>query len=315
LYFQYWDAVAAVPQSVILASLFTADTSSHRAGFVVKVAKANFAYWWLEGDQVTYLHDDGLYGMPLDGSAEPTRLTELLLYEEDNVSPTSFVLESEFLYWSSREKLTSAETKSWSIWRATRATGERAQLASMPVRGPSSGLMPSLTVTADKVIVFEGLEGLSNTLYAIPKAGGDPQVLPAPTSARMIGIAPDGSALWQGHPSAGDDGYQLWLSTADGAAPSPAWLALPSSVFATDAWPDGSGGWSLVAQEITPASSPMYYTSVWWLEPTGGASRLACTPLPGTPYTRAAALSPTSFFLLQQDGSSLASKSIVSIAR
>jgi hypothetical protein len=109
----------------------------------------------------------------------------------------------------------------------------------------------------------------------------------------------------------------MWRSTIDGAAPTPFWSDKPPALFPTNAWSDGNGGWHLAAWEYTSPKldSESQHTTIWALDSSGHGSRLACNPLPGATSELATALSPTNLFLLDRDGSSSATKSIVSIAR
>ena len=307
LYFAYWDGAAANPGAI--ASIST--SSSVRSYSDV----ANIApfYWWIENDQLTYV--DGhyqLYGVPLASGVEPTQLVDIA---QDTADPyfVNFALDADAVYWVSLERA----TKSWSVWRALRASDERQQLMVRPVSNAASGEGSTLTLTQDAVMVTDGVSAsLGGTLYVVPKTGGDARILPAPASGWLLATSSDGTALWLESLSGGKS-FRMWRSTVDGAAPTPFWTDKPPALFLTNAWSNGNGGWYLAAWESTSANmdSESQHTSIWALDGSGHGARLTCNPLPGTTSELATALSPTTLFLLDQDESSSATKSIVTIAR
>jgi hypothetical protein len=307
LYFRYWDKAAAAPWAI--ASISTADSSRSYSN----VASVYPPYWWIEDDQLIYV-DGGyqLYGVPLAGGVDPMQLLDMV---QDTTDPLffNFVLDADAVYWVSLERATT----SWSVWRALRASGERQQLMGMPVSNAASGESSTLTLTQDSVMVSDGVSAtLGGKLYLVPKTGGDARVLPAPSSAWLLATSPDGTTLWLESLSGGKS-YRLWRSTIDGAAPAQFWTDKPPALFLTHAWSDGNGGWYLAAREYTSATMDVdsEHTSIWSLDSSGHGARLACSPLPGTTFELATALSPTTLFLLDRDGSSSATKSILSIAR
>ena len=307
LYFRYWDAAATSPGAI--ANLST--SSSLRS--YSNVANIDPSYWWIENDQLTYV--DGnyqLYGVPLAGDAEATQLVDI---EQDTAAPSfiNFALDANSVYWVSLEEA----TKTWSVWRASRASGERQQLMVKPLLNAATSEGSTLTLTQDAVMVSDGVSAtLGGTLYVVPKTGGDARALPYPSSAWLLATGSDGTALWLESLSGGKS-YRVWRSTMDGAAPMPFWTDKPPALFLTHAWSDGKGGWYLAAREFTNATMDFdsQHTSLWSLDGSGHGARLACTPLPGTTSELATALSPTTLFLLDRDGSSSPTKSIVSITR
>jgi hypothetical protein len=306
LYFEYYDNVEK--GHPVIASLAASG------GGVTQVATAAFPYWWIEANQLTYISDNYiLYGTLLDGSTQPVQLVDIGQGAAD-LNLLGFVLDTQAIYWISVQSETSSTVASWSVWRATRGTGEQLQLAAMPLKSPTSGIGASLTLTEDSVLVYDQDYGAqTGTLYKVPKAGGAPVVLPTPAAGWPIGIGSDGTSIWG---ATSGNRPQLWRATADGTAPIQVWPDLPRSLYFTDAWPDGSGGWYLVGWEPENSSpSAKTYTSVWLLDGKGQASRLACAPLPFMASVYAGSTSSDSLYLLLNDSSHLNEESIVSIAR
>jgi hypothetical protein len=318
LYFEYWDRAATKPGGTI-ASLPTAKPG---ASFT-NVSSADPWYWWIENDQLIYLGgNNALYGVPLDGSAQPTQFVELA-QSSSNTQFRNFILDTEALYFIGQEHDTSSATPSgWSVWRALRASGELQQLAVMPVASAYPGLGSTLTLTQDSVVVFDGTPGLrtDNRLYVVPKTGGSPRELPKPSSGSVLATNGDGVSLWLESVSGGKS-YRMWRSTMDGAVPTPFWTDKPPSLFLTQAWSDGTGGWYLAAWEYTQGelAPDSQHTSIWSLDSSGHGVRVACNPLSGSTNELATAVSPTAFFLLDRDGTrgdtSDQTQSILSITR
>jgi hypothetical protein len=277
------------------------------------VAPLSSHSWWIENDQVIYI--DGNYvltSLPLAGGAQPTPLVDLV---QGTADPDflNFVLDAEAVYWISVEWSTSAYgIASWSVWRALRSTGERQQLAIMPILNATSGIGSSITLTQDSVMAFDN-SPVYGTLYVVPKSGGEPRVLPAPSNGDLLATSSDGVALWLESLSGGT-AYRMWRSTTDGAAPTPFWTDKPPALYLTKAWSDGNGGWLLAGWEYSNAKmgSDSDHTTIWSLDSSGRGTRLACNPFSGIAYNFATAHSPTALFLLYQD---VTSNSIVSIAR
>jgi hypothetical protein len=306
LYFEYYDNVER--GHPVIASLSTSGRG------VTQIAAAASPYWWIEADQLTYIAGNYvLYGTLLDGSTQPIQLVDIGQGAAD-LNLSGFVLDTQAIYWISVQLATSDTVASWSLWQATRGTGQQLKLADMPLKSPASGIGSSLTLTEDSVLVYDqDYAVLTGTLYKVPKTGGAPAVLPTPVSGWPIGIGSDGTSIW-GETSGNRP--QLWRATANGTAPSQVWPDLPRSLYFTDAWPDGSGGWYLVGWEPDNSSpSAKTYTSVWLLDGKGQASRLACAPLPFVASVYAGATSSDSLYLLLNDGSHLNEESIVSITR
>jgi len=257
---------------------------------------------------------DGNYvltSLPPAGGAQPTPLVDLV---QGTADPDfhNFVLDAEAVYWISVEWSTSTDgLASWSVWRALRSTGERQQLAIMPILNADSGILSSITLTQDSVMVFDSSSG--GTLYVVPKSGGEPRVLPAPSYGGPLATSSDGVVLWLESLSGGT-AYRIWRSTTDGAAPTPFWTDKPPALYLTKAWSDGNGGWHLAGWEYANAKmdSDSDHTTIWSLDSSGHGTRLACNPFPGNAYNFATARSPTALFLIYQD---VTSNSIVSIAR
>ena len=311
LYFAYWDPAATNPHAIARLS-----TSSSLRSYT-DVANFNTPYWWIENDQLIYV--DGnylLYSVPLTGDDPPTQLADIAQGAADPYF-LNFVLDANAVYWVSLDRTSSAATRTWSVWRVLRASGEQQQLVVMPHLNADSGVASILTLTQDSVMVTDGVSAtLGGSLYVVPKTGGEPRVLPAPSSAWLLATSSDGTALWLESLSGGKS-YRMWRSTVDGAAPTPFWTDKPPALFLTHAWSDGNGGWYLAAWEYTGAKMEdgSQHTSIWSLNSSGHGARLACNPLPGVTSELGTALSPTSLFLLERDGTSSDTKSIVSIAR
>jgi hypothetical protein len=278
--------------------------------------------WWIEDQQLIYVSGAYLlYTVPLAGGTQPTLLVDLA---QDTPNPffINFVLDAEAIYWVSLQQVPTDvsgwyTTTGWSVWRALRATGERQQLAIMPVLSAQSGLGASLVLTRDAVVVYDGIQGLTGTLFVVPKAGGGPVALPSPSSASylMLGTSFEGVALWRTSASGGG-GYLMWRSTSDGAAPLPFSTDMPPTLSVTNAWSDGNGGWYMAAWESTDATMNFasQHATLWTLDKSGHGARLACNPLGDMTREYATALSPTAVFLLDSDDSRQV-RSIVSIAR
>jgi hypothetical protein len=317
LYFEYWDKAATSKWAI--ASIPT-STSAHQ---YTNVVNFDAPYWWIENDQLIYLADNAaIYGVPLDGSAQPTQLLNLA-HGSSNTQFSNYILDSEALYWVGLEHDTSSAAPSgWSVWRALRASGELQQLAVMPVAGAYPGLESTLTLTQDSVVVLDGTPGLStdNRLYVVPKTGGSPRELPKPSSGWLLATNADGVSLWLESVSGGKS-YRMWRSTMDGAVPTPFWTDKPPSLFLTQAWSDGTGGWYLAAWEYTHGelAPDSQHTSIWSLDSSGHGVRVACNPLSGSTNGLATAVSPTAFFLLDRDetwgDTSGQTQSILSITR
>jgi len=315
LYFEHRDSAWTNPGT--LASI----SASTPVGSYTDLVPVDSSSWWIEDQQVIYVSGAYLlYSVPLAGGTQPTLLVDLA---QDSPDPffINFVLDTEAIYWVSLQQVPSDAsgwytTTGWSVWRALRATGERQQLAIMPVLYAQSGLGASLVLTRDAVVVYDGIQGLTGTLFVVPKAGGGPVALPSPSSAsyRMLGTSFEGVTLWQTSAS-GRDGYQIWRSTSDGAALTPFWTDMASTMSVTNAWSDGDGGWYLAAWESTDATMNFasQHTTLWSLDKSEHGARLACNPLGNMTSERSAALSPTAVFLLDSDDSRQV-RSIVSIA-
>jgi hypothetical protein len=306
LYFQYWDKAATNPSAIASISTSGSDHSYSN------VAPLSSFSWWIENDQVIYI--DGNYvltSLPLAGGAQPTQLVDLV---QGTADPNflNFLLDAEAVYWISWELSTSARLASWRVWRALRSTGERQQLAIMPILNADSGIGSSITLTQDSVMVLDNFPA-HGTLYVVPKSGGEPRVLPPPSNGELLATSSDGVALWLESLSGGA-AYKMWRSTIDGAAPTPFWTDKPLALYLTKAWSDGNGGWHLAGWENTNAKkfSDSEHTTIWSLDSSGHGVRLACNPFPGIAYNFATAFSPADLFLLYKD---VTSNSIVSIAR
>jgi hypothetical protein len=316
LYFEHRDEAWAKPGT--LASI----SASTPVGSFTDLVPVGSASWWVEGHQLIYV--DGAYqllAVPLAGGI-PTLLVDLA---QGAANPffTSFVLDPEALYWVSLQQAPTDvsgwyTTTGWSLWRALRATGERQQLATMPVTSAQSGLGANLVLTRDAVAVYDGTQGAAGTLFVVPKEGGGPVVLPSPSPSSadywMFGTSPEGVNLW-GTSRLGGGGYPLLRSTSDGAAPTPLSTDMPPTLFLTHAWSDGKGGWYLAAWESTDGtmSFASLHTTVWSLDDSGHGTRLACNPFASMTSEYASALSPTTLFLLDSDDSSRQVRTIVSI--
>jgi hypothetical protein len=189
----------------------------------------------------------------------------------------------------------------------------------MPIASADPGLGSTLTLTQDSIVVFDGTPGLSagGLLYVVPKTGGTPRALPEPSPGQMmLATNADGVSLWLESVSGGKS-YRMWRSTIDGAVPTPFWTDKPPSLFLPNAWSDGTGGWYLAAWEHTNGemAPDSQHTSIWSLDSSGHGVRMACNPLSGITSELATALSPTTLFLLDGDGTSHETQSILSIAR
>ena len=317
LYFEHRDDAWANPGT--LASI----SASTPVGSYADLVPVGSSSWWIEDHQLIYV--DGayqLYAVPLAGGTQPTLLVDLA---QGTANPffINFVLDAEAIYWVSLQQVPSGSsgwytTTGWSIWRALRATGERQQLAIMPVTSEQSGLGASLVLTRDAVVVYDGTQGIAGTLFAVPKAGGGPVALPSPSSANysMLGTSSEGVNLW-GTSVIGVGGYPMLRSTSDGAAPMPFSTDMPATLSVTHAWSDGNDGWYLAAWESTDGtmSFASLHTTVWSLDKSGHSARLACDPFASMTSEYAIALSPTAVFLLDSDDSSRQVRSIVSVAR
>ena len=320
LYFDYWDRASANREAI--ASLPT-STPGQQYTNVMSFDAPNVApsYWWIEDDQLIYVGGNiALYSVPLNGSAQPTQLVDLAQSSSNTyVIDIDFVLDAEAVYWVRLERGTSSDTTSgWSVWRALRTSGELQQLAIMPVASAYSGSKSTLTLTQDSVVVFDGILGImgGGTLYVLPKTGGTLRVLPEPSPGWLLATSADGVSLWLESLSGGKS-YRIWRSTIDGAVPTPFWTDKPPSLFLTQAWSDGTGGWYLAAWEYTKGelAPDSQHTSIWSLDSSGHGVRVACNPLSGFTSELATALSPTAFFLLDMAGTSDRTESILSIAR
>ena len=316
LYFEHRDSAWNNPGT--LASIY----ASTPVGSYTDLVPVDSPSWWIEDQQLIYVSGAYLlYTVPLAGGTQPTLLVDLA---QDTPNPffINFVLDAEAIYWVSLQQVPTDvsgwyTTTGWSVWRALRATGERQQLAIMPVLSAQSGLGASLVLTRDAVVVYDGIQGLTGTLFVVPKAGGGPVALPSPSSASylMLGTSFEGVALWRTSASGGG-GYLMWRSTSDGAAPLPFSTDMPPTLSVTNAWSDGNGGWYMAAWESTDATMNFasQHATLWTLDKSGHGARLACNPLGDMTREYATALSPTAVFLLDSDDSRQV-RSIVSIAR
>jgi hypothetical protein len=313
LYFQYRDWEKATGNQWAIASISTLDSLP----LLSNVAPFGALGWWIESDQLIYVDDNlVLNAMPLAGGVQPTPLADLS-QGTLNAYYFGFVLDTEAVYWISLDWAQSSTATGWSVWRALRSTGERQQLAIMPSQSATSGTGSRLTLTQDSVMADNGLRGVpGGILYVVPKTGGTPRELPAPSYGSLLATSADGVVLWL-ELLQGGQSYSMWRATVDGATPTPFWADKPPELFLEDAWSDGNGGWYLSASEYTSPKhlSDTQHTSIWSLDSSGHGTRLACNPAPRTVASSASALSPTTLFLLDQGISSSDTTSIVSIAR
>lgn len=306
VYFVYIDLVQD-PSRQVIASISSADSSR---GDLRQVESPASSWWWIEDGQLTYISDDGLFGMPLDGSAPAQRQIEPSLFVENH--SYEFGLDAEALFWSdiSSPYLSATQTMNWSVWRASRSTSERIKLADMPA--PYAGVIDRLILTPDRILLLEGhgLGGGTNTLYALPKGGGNPQVLATSTTASVVGVAQDGSALWQEYSPGTTEISKLWRSSGDGAASVEVWADRPEGAYVIEAWSDDNGGWYMVGWE----GFETWVTSVWRLDGSGQVSRITCNQAPPDSFTYpiAGTLSPSALYVLSDLHRT---RSIVSIAR
>jgi hypothetical protein len=257
------------------------STSGSDARTIRAQAPARF---WIEDDHITYVVDDKLHTMPLEGAPpEPSAAP-------DPSAPArqSWALDRDSIYWQENPAVPRG---TWTIWRSLRDGTSAAALSALPYADISTQLFP----LANHLFVFSPMSGRS---WVLPKAGGDLRETTM-TDSMFLGLSQDGEVLW-GHPDSRPGApttqhHTVLRQRLDGSAPEAFWSDKPFNALARRAFSDHAGGWYVSTWERDGGDD--FHLTLWRVTAQGMGTRLACDPLAST-VAESAVVAPDGVYLV-----------------
>jgi hypothetical protein len=257
------------------------STSGSDARTIRAQAPARF---WIEGDHITYVADDQLRTMPLEGvPPEPAAAPD-----PRDPARQSWALDRDALYWQQNP---APPQGAWSIWRSLRDGTSAMALGTLPYADVDMQLFPLAT----QLFVFSPMSGRS---WVLAKAGGDARETTL-SDSMFLGLSDDGEALWS-HPDSRPvvstaQHHTVLRQRLDGSAPEAFWSDKPVNALARRAFSDHAGGWYVSTWERD--SRDDVHLTLWKVTAQGTGTRLACDPLPFT-VAESAVVAPDGVYLV-----------------
>jgi hypothetical protein len=246
-------------------------------GELVRVDE-RFSWWfWPEDDHLIIVARRELLSLPLAGGvAEPVLRIPAL--DDANTLWVQWALERDSLYWVQWD----LRTQDLTMWRVTRVAGAAPRILGRLPERRDHIMLDELIVADDDLVLTSLRTGLDpSEMLVVPKAGGPLRGATAVRNARIIGLATDGEVLWRTPYDDGETGYRLHRSTVAVPVGEPIWSTQPPHSYPARAWKRPDGTWYLAVRE--PALGDDRKLSLWTLDATGHARRIACDPeLDGT---------------------------------
>jgi hypothetical protein len=247
-------------------------------GPTVDVAPVFSRDLWVEGDNLVYTGGplgNQLFSVPVTGGT-PTLVLDGGAGRTEPLLALLTVLTASDFFWT--EGVIEGPTQ---FWRASRAGGAPTEIGSTTATTPSGHVVSfeSMAVSNDALVAATVL-GVAD---AVP-FNQDPVRPLATTDALGKGFGSlagvDGAGAYWSLPRPGglpeDDENDVVLSPADGGPVRPFWNGLPPHSGVFSMWPDGVGGWVVVAPERF--DDQLFHTTIWLLGGDGSSRRLACSP-------------------------------------
>jgi hypothetical protein len=267
--------------------------------------------FWIEDERLLYAGGgtptevDGfllaptlLFSMPIAGGPSEVVLTTHIWDKFLNQLPGDWALDRDALYWARRD-FTSDGGNSLTAWRGLRNGGGDQNLSTLASGQNLPLLDPVLLPLTDHLLVYGGLID-SDTIYSLPKSGGEATQLPTWPAGKVIGVSNDGTALFRRYTGGASaekrsERFEVGRLLPGAAAVEPFWPGKPASAYPFTAWDDGQGGFYVDLWEW--GTDDAIHMTIWAVGADGLGQRLACDPVVLTTVS-AAAVAPDGIYVV-----------------